>query len=495
MNPFGLSIFVLICFIGIVKAGSLPPVYKHGCVILPNQKIYCHGGAFRSNITNEPTQTYFTDDKLYGHHVYLDVSRPLNVSSANTHWQDVAPSLNSKPFVLEPRADFAISAINATSYAVCGGIGPSPRVADNQTLTNITLFYNSESNVWTSLNPLEGEKMLHYALDTQLFGQRATQMNDTEFFIFGGIPPDNNTIVAPNTTYVDLISEDVSWSKNITAWTFSVARGGKLFPDPARVFRQVAAMGLNSEVLNFGGLIPQNATNNYNYMDFMGYYTFEPLLTYFPLKNQTFDVTNLVRVDTVPEGRQLHTVTTIPNLSKLILYGGINDKGALFDFCWWYNPSEKVWEIAKFTNGDGPGRRFGHQAVLVGSEMLYIIGGVDAAGVTQSDVHILNVTSMTWLNGSYTNTYDQMKDTEANRNGSDGSQGTESKSLGGGAIAGIVIGCVAGVGILVAAAVIMRMQAKKKALLKSGSAPDGFTSAPVPPTTEHNMNSSALKTS
>ncbi|ORZ12398.1 hypothetical protein BCR42DRAFT_394829 [Absidia repens] len=430
MYPFGLSIIVLIYLICLVKADSLPPIYKHGCVVLRNQKLYCHGGAFRSNSTTDATQTLFTDDKLYDHHVYLDVSRPLNISSANTQWQPVAPSPTS-PFTLEPRADFAITAINESSYVVSGGIGPSPRVTDNQVLANITVFYNSQSNKWSVLKPLEGEKVLNYTLDMQLFGQRATQMNDTEYFIFGGIPPDNNTIVTPNTTYVDLISSDVGWSTNVTAWALAVTRGGELFPDLCQPWVSILSF-------NFGGLLSSPSA------------------------------------------------PVVPKLSKLILYGGVDGKGIIHDFCWWYKPTEKKWEIAKFTNGDGPGRRFGHQAVLIGSEMLYIIGGIDAAGVTQSDVHILNVTSMTWLNGSYTNTYDQMKDTESNGGGSDGSQG---ESLGGGAIAGIVIGCVAGVGILVAAAVIMRVQSKKKALLKSGSAPDGFTTAPVPPITEHNMNS------
>jgi hypothetical protein len=76
---------------------------------------------------------------------------------------------------------------------------------------------------------------------------------------------------------------------------------------------------------------------------------------------------------------------------------------------------------------------------MVGNDSLYIIGGIDGSGVTQKDVHILNVTSMTWLNGSATNTYDQTIDAASS------SASSSSSSLSGGAIAGIVIGTVAAV--------------------------------------------------
>jgi hypothetical protein len=58
----------------------------------------------------------------------------------------------------------------------------------------------------------------------------------------------------------------------------------------------------------FGGLLPLNATNNYNYKDNMGYYGFDSLLTFYPLKNQTFDTVKPSNLDFAPAERQLHTV-------------------------------------------------------------------------------------------------------------------------------------------------------------------------------------------
>jgi hypothetical protein len=78
--------------------------------------------------------------------------------------------------------------------------------------------------------------------------------------------------------------------------------------------------------------------------------------------------------------------------------------------------------------------------VIVGSDTLYVIGGIDGEGTAQGNIHVLNVTTMTWLrNDGFTNTYDQnvtVPHVEGVRAG-----------LAAGAIAGIVIGCVAAVSL------------------------------------------------
>lgn len=80
------------------------------------------------------------------------------------------------------------------------------------------------------------------------------------------------------------------------------------------MFRAGSALGADGAVYFFGGALPVNATNNFNYQDNMGYYSFDHLLTFYPKKNQTFDVVDASSSIT-PNLRQLHTV----NASKLLL--------------------------------------------------------------------------------------------------------------------------------------------------------------------------------
>jgi hypothetical protein len=79
-------------------------------------------------------------------------------------------------------------------------------------------------------------------------------------------------------------------------------------------------------------------------------------------------------------------------------------------------------------------------AVFVGNDTLYILFGADSNHQIVNDVHILNVTSMRWLDATANSTVDTGsggQDSKANQD--------SSPSLSPGQIAGIVIGVVAGV--------------------------------------------------
>ncbi|KAI8078850.1 uncharacterized protein BX664DRAFT_369267 [Halteromyces radiatus] len=452
----------------VVQNDSLPPVYKHGCVILANQKIYCYGGANRQGTANSSDATYsWFDSEIYNHHVYLDVSRPLNVSAANTQWQPVPPP--SYDFQLEPRCDFAMVNHNGTSYTIVGG-STSTNHGD-QSLVNITVVYVADFNFWeTIIEPEDASyPTFNDSLATRMFGVRGVKISNSEYMIAGGIPPNNNTVIQPYTNYIDVQSNDSNW-ENSTSYDVPIINGNMVNPEPSRIFRTALATSLNGFVYFFGGVRPKNAAQNYDYMDkYLDYYTFDTLVIFCPSQNQTFNLVKPNDGPNVPSPRQLHTVTSIPNTSKMLLYGGVNGGGA-----------GQIWSIANFTNGDGAGRRYGHQAVMVGNELLYIIGGIDITNTVQNDVHILNVTSLTWLNGSYTNTYDQ---TNSGSSSSD-NNGTGSSSLSEGAIAGIVIGCVAAVTLGTVSAVIFYMQGRnKKKLLSSSAIATDF----IPPTTKSSV--------
>ncbi|CAO3627138.1 unnamed protein product [Cunninghamella echinulata] len=109
---------------------------------------------------------------------------------------------------------------------------------------------------------------------------------------------------------------------------------------------------------------------------------------------------------------------------------------------------------------------------MIGTESLYIIGGTDVKGNVYGDVNILNVTSMTWINGTFTNTYEQDLAAAAGSNGSSG--------LSGGAIAGAVIGGIAGAAIIIAGAVFFYLSRKKKKMYEAGEAPQGFNTDIAP---------------
>ncbi|KAI8078849.1 uncharacterized protein BX664DRAFT_40139 [Halteromyces radiatus] len=479
IHPFSLLVFIItLCFI-CVQSDSLPPLYKHGCVILANQKIYCYGGANRQGNAGFSNQTLsWFDSEIYNHHVYLDVSKPLNVSSANTQWQPIPPPSNN--FQLEPRSDFAMVNHNDTGYTIIGGSGPSTNHGD-QSLINITTTYDSILNAWKTIKPSNtSAPTWNMSMEVQTFGVRAVKVNSTQFFIAGGVPPNNNTIIEANTTYV----EDPNWG-TMNVFTDPITSGGNLFPETSRIYRPALATSRDGNVYIFGGAQPFNVTDNRDYMTLREYYVFDDTIVWYPFKNQSFNTVKASNPDSVPTPRELHTATSIPNTSTMLLYGGVLSDGASRDFCYTYDTASGIWTIANFTNGDGAGRRYGHQVVMVGNDLLYIIGGIDITNTVQNDVHILNVTSMTWLNGSYTNTYDQMNGiSSSSDDNSNNNNGNGSSSLSGGAIAGIVIGCVAALALGTAAAVIFYMQRKRKELLASGAAPAGF--APTTPSTTKN---------
>lgn len=138
-------------------------------------KIHCLGGAKRQAPTKEAALTYTDDDTLYGHHLTLDISLPANLSWINSAWTRVAAEI-------EPRADCALVAYNATCFILAGGNVPG--------IQNISLRYNADFDTWERLNPVEGstEPKMHYTFDTPMMGSRGLRLSDSHFMIVGGIP-------------------------------------------------------------------------------------------------------------------------------------------------------------------------------------------------------------------------------------------------------------------------------------------------------------------
>jgi hypothetical protein len=138
-------------------------------------KIHCLGGAMRHAPTKQAALTYTDDDTLYGHHIILDVSHPANLSWINSAWKISVAEI-------EPRADCALVAYNASCFILAGGNIPD--------IQNISLRYNADQHTWKRLNPVEESTVpkMHYTFDTPLMGARGLRLSDSHFMIVGGIP-------------------------------------------------------------------------------------------------------------------------------------------------------------------------------------------------------------------------------------------------------------------------------------------------------------------
>ncbi|KAI8072979.1 hypothetical protein BC940DRAFT_316425 [Gongronella butleri] len=308
---------------------------------------------------------------------------------------------------------------------IVGGQGPSTTNVSG--LNTIAARFNADRNQWTSLGAMQAPNTattVHNSLNSLTFGAQIVPLSSTELFLMGGTPSSNQTVYSGWSQYVYM---------NATNSTLNqyVAKYGPAASSSQRLFNHAMATDVDGRVYIFGGVVTANASAN-NYKTY-SYANMNSSSVY-----SNFSFATLKTSGALPVNRQLHTTTSLPT-NKILLYGGFNDDNqVLNDACYIYDAASKTWAAANFTNGIGPGPRYGHAAVLVGTELLYIIGGVDSTGQARGDVSILNTTSMTWLGPD-----------EIDTNGSSSSGSASGGGLHGGAIAGVVIGVLAAVKFIV----------------------------------------------
>ncbi|ORZ03718.1 hypothetical protein BCR43DRAFT_483848 [Syncephalastrum racemosum] len=140
---------------------------------------------------------------------------------------------------------------------------------------------------------------------------------------------------------------------------------------------------------------------------------------------------------TIPSTRRLHTLTLLPNSSKILMYGGvgISNSNAVEDVCYTLDLDDNTWQKITFSDNKGLGPRYGHSAVLV-KNSLFILFGVNSQGATTSDFGIINTSNLSWVEQ-----YGGLMSDDA-------AEYPVGARLSGGAIAGVVVGCVAGVAII-----------------------------------------------
>ncbi|KAI8340276.1 hypothetical protein BC941DRAFT_500812 [Chlamydoabsidia padenii] len=438
-----------------VHADTLPPTFLQGCDVLNHGRtILCFGGTTSSvDVWHQfqPTSQFYS----------LDVSQYLTPDEAKSNWKPIAVN----DFTLEPRAEFAHAIVNNTMWFVTSGAGAGTNYTE-PSLVNNTLLYDITTNQWHTYKASDiGPSYFDNVVDPiinftvspvthQLLGASACSMSNNKsgitpaVFLAGGFSLSNLDLIDPNITsvYDFVIPKDNQWK------TLKVSGLEK----PAyfmRSFRESCAYTPKFRVLLFGGFAYQmpNMYPYYNNTDIDTYAS--PFLRkgFFDIQANTINITTLDKSQLVPSFRYWHTLTTIPKTGKMLMFGGVFDHMASRDYCLVYDSDKTFWSLCDFSQSPvpGPGPRYGHSAVMVGDDLLYILFGADFSHQLVNDVHILNVTSMIWLASNSNNT------TTHNTTSPDLPSSTPSSpSLTAGAIAGISIGGVAGMALIVVGAII-----------------------------------------
>ncbi|CAO3591602.1 unnamed protein product [Absidia cylindrospora] len=405
--------------VNLISALAPQPRFGQGCVSL-KQKIYCYGGGrFVAGATNYNT--------VYNDHLVLDLSKDFAVSDAQNAWNSLPAPSN---FTLEPNYKYAFSAISNTSYIVTSGSGYN----DNKTpLKNKTTVYHADKDEWESI-PTTANQSIGITLDID---------NNGNAYVFGGIITYTNII--PNRNLMTLTLSSNQWSM------LPLGPGTILQTDHA------SAMDKTGIIYYTGGRIGSPSGGVYSWN------TNVPLtsIATYNTKAQTWG--SVAVAGDNPTLRNSHTFTYMPKDNKFVLFGGKQGSsetpGSFDDICYTFDPVAKTWAQQNVTK-IGSGSRFGHSAVLYNDIYLFIIFGADEVTMSMNDFHVLNVQDWSWVSQFSAS---GLPDANGNGNGSGNSSsdgglaiGGDPAPIGGGAIAGIVIGVLAAIGIAIGAFFFLR---------------------------------------
>ncbi|CAO3597604.1 unnamed protein product [Absidia cylindrospora] len=453
-----------------VYADTVPPTFLQGCDALDHDKtILCFGGTSGSvDVMNQfrPTKQFYS----------LDISQRLSPNQAKENWKEVPLPSN---FELEPRAEFGHAIVNVTNWFITSGAGSGTNYTQ-PTLVNNTLFYDLKTNEWRTYAPSSITSDPYNAnnpISRQLLGVTAcTQSNNKSgitpaVFTGGGLSLDNMTMFDFNTSVYHVTSAmDQHWD---TLMTEGMEKPGRFL----RSFREACAFTDRFRIFTFGGFgyNTTTATHFYNGTDDPNETLTFQQTGFFDIQANTNNLTALPIDSPIPSDRYWHSLTPIPRVGKVIMFGGVFNNAVNRDYCYLFDIDVRDWALCDFGNSTNvPGPRYGHSAVLVGNDTLYILFGADANHQIINDVAILNVTSMRWLNATSNSTVFNAADESSSTSGS-------SPTLSPGQIAGIVIGVVAGVSLIIVGAVIYYCMWRRK---KNAENPD-ILAAPAFPTLNH----------
>ncbi|CAO3627108.1 unnamed protein product [Cunninghamella blakesleeana] len=418
------------------------------CTLLSNQKIYCFGGVVNSaDIYNQfqPTNQFYS----------LDISPRPTPNQAKNNWYRI-PS--PPDYQLEPRAEFAFTnGFHNSTWFIFSGAGSGNNYIE-PTLKNISIAFHCQNNSWTTLNFTSITRNATVSASVvQLHGASATTYvnKNIDFYILtGGLRLNNNPSINPETTSVHSVLHLLNGTLS------HEVRGFDRPKTYGRNFRS-QTMVIKDNHFNFGGfdfdleISPYN--NDIHY--FENNQTTQNIFTRNYLMELSTSATYYYYLDDsdiTPSPRYWHTINQIPYTNQLIMYGGAYNQEASKDYSYIFDSTTALWKNISFAN-EGPGALYGHSAIIIDNDTLYILFGADASHHLHNDVHILNLTSLKWFDHDMNKTTDHFN-----------SNSTTTHSLSTGAIVGISIGSVVCACLIFGAIAMIIIKRKKKGYQSTG---------------------------
>ncbi|KAI8148820.1 hypothetical protein BJV82DRAFT_589779 [Fennellomyces sp. T-0311] len=234
---------------------------------------------------------------------------------------------------------------------------------------------------------------------------------------------------------------------DVAAQTWSSGVGTVHLLTPESRLHHKAALGKDARTIYYVGGIYPSRTINGGITYIYGNISMTDILTYDTI-NGTW--TTVTTSGLIPAPRMDHSLTLKPSTGELIVYGGTEAGSAmpLGDYFYILNTDTMSW--SNRTLGTSPGAspggpRFGHEAILVGENLFIIFG---STGNSDSNLFVLDIENYSWVNS--VPAIDMSQPTGGNNEQEDQKGDGYPGELSAGALAGVVIGSVAGAGIIIA---------------------------------------------
>ncbi|KAI9320141.1 hypothetical protein BX666DRAFT_1919620 [Dichotomocladium elegans] len=392
--------------VGVTVALSHPKISGGGCVLL-DTKIYCYGGLLGTGEAGSTSSTIMS----------LDVASSFSVSNASSNWVEVMPTGN---LVSVPNAAFSMVAIPSKDcFVVTGGVGYNTGTP----LPFQTMSFNVLTNLWTSIY---SDKRHQTYLSAMVAG------NDDKLYLWGGLS--DRLTGATNQSYPsDMRILDFT----MKTWSYVPYLDGSI----GRVAHSAALSNDGKTIYFLGGMFNSEFVNaSYGYR--RGAVEMSYLLT-FDTTNSSWGSVN-TSSSVVPSQRIYHTSERIPGTNKILLYGGADGYVVhVSDYCYTLDLDTLQWERIKISAGDfGP--RYSHSMVFVNNTTVFILFGVGTDGFYKSDFGVLDISTWTWVQNFTGLVSSATLPTDGSNNSTNPNNGERPKSNTG-AIAGGVVGGVAGV--------------------------------------------------
>ncbi|KAG2220492.1 hypothetical protein INT45_011496 [Circinella minor] len=402
---------------------AAPQQRYSGDSVLLNKRLYYFGGRPDNKGNSATIQDL----------IYLDISESFNVSAAQSAWQGVQVTGS---LTAEPNYGYGMGVIpEEHSIMIYGGSGANTA---GKLLDNTVMLYNASSNRWETLpEPQTSLVQVGYNefyTDTQPHARVEVMITKRMFLADAGHSAKD--VYPPFTREL-----------NIYDFTTSMWDKGPSLPENMGVRYRTPTTLAGKDLYYIGG-----STANYTQTNIIAQDIMIPMseILIYHIEDMTWEIKQTTGTNT-PQPRISHTIAAINETTPI--------PG---DFCYTLDTSSMTWK-KQDPIGPGPGPLYGHAAVFADdSPLLFVMFGVNKAGAVQNRFGVLDTDEWKWVD-QYNSPYPPQDD----------GSGNDSGSLSNGAIAGIVVGCAAGVALIAAFCFIQKRRERNGKSKKNFS--DGKT--------------------